>query len=526
MAYLSGDTNLQPLVGNWYAWCHLLAPAPLAMNLAHRYLGTIKSFIRNPQVHGNASRDPSMFGGPFVSLSPDRLDDVVALQQAMERDFSALLAFAGDVKSFNQTLQQEATGHSLDGFYDRLPQSLKGCVELLYDNMNQPRIRFIEELMTGAEFSSRPHQSLLLSNQPEEERDFFLSTPRLPQAGQLLINAPFADPRLDMLARMRTAPADAKEVASALELSEEQARIFSGLCSDEAPKRNSPDHDGGGVRIRYFGHACVMLQTRETTILIDPLMSSNATAADRRFSVCDLPDKIDYVIITHGHQDHLVPEILLQIRHKVDTVVIPRTNSGSLVDPSLKLMFRELGFEKIVTLDPFDEIGVGDGKVVSIPFPGEHCDLDIYSRQGLFVRLGSASILFLVDSHAVCESLYDKIRERIGPVDTVFVGMECDGAPLTWLYGPLMFKPPQRKDDESRCMSSSNADQAFAAIRRFDCKEVYVYAMGQEPWLRFIMGLEYAPDSVQLAECEKLAELCREAGMSFEKLDIAAEMIR
>ena len=48
-------------------------------------------------------------------------------------------------------------------------------------------------------------------------------------------------------------------------------------------------------------------------MVVDPFISSHTTAGDR-FTYVDLPDHLDYCLITHGHQDHVVLESLLQIR--------------------------------------------------------------------------------------------------------------------------------------------------------------------------------------------------------------------
>ena len=42
----------------------------------------------------------------------------------------------------------------------------------------------------------------------------------------------------------------------------------------------------------------------------------------------DLPDVIDYVLITHNHQDHLLFETMLQIRSRIKHVVVPRNGGG------------------------------------------------------------------------------------------------------------------------------------------------------------------------------------------------------
>ena len=96
--------------------------------------------------------------------------------------------------------------------------------------------------------------------------------------------------------------------------------------------------------------------------------------------------------------------------------------------------------------------------------------------------------------------------------------MECHGAPLTWLYGPLLTRPLSRLDDESRRLSASGCERALAIIRQLRCDQVYVYAMGQEPWLRYLMGLEYREDSIQLQESALLVTRCQAEGIISERL--------
>ena len=57
------------------------------------------------------------------------------------------------------------------------------------------------------------------------------------------------------------------------------------------------------------------------------------------------------------------------------------------------------------------------------------------------------------------------------------------------------------------------------------CRSVYIYAMGQEPWMRYLMGLEYQPDSVQLQQAGNFVSRCTEAGLTVEYLKIAKEMM-
>ena len=52
----------------------------------------------------------------------------------------------------------------------------------------------------------------------------------------------------------------------------------------------------------------------------------------------------------------------------------------------------------------------------------------------------------------------------------------------------------------------------------FNPKEVYVYAMGQEPWLEFISTVKYTDESNPIIQSNELIKLCREKGLIAERL--------
>jgi hypothetical protein len=96
----------------------------------------------------------------------------------------------------------------------------------------------------------------------------------------------------------------------------------------------------------------------------------------------------------------------------------------------------------------------------------------------------------------------------------LFLGIECDGTPLSWLYGPLLTKPLNRKLDQSRRLAASNYERGIDIVNRFRCREAYVYAMGKERWLNYIMSIKYTKASNPIEASNRLVEECRSREMS------------
>ena len=522
--YLSPRAKLEPLVGGWYAWPHLLAPHARAMNLLHRQLALLESFVNSPSLHVSASADPMLYGGNFVDLP---IESRTVARQALEdarRERAGELRMAGQIRELDQLVGSFALGQPLDELYARLPEELQGLVEFHYSANGTPFFRLREALMYRSQ-PGAPLQGFMLYPAKDNDRLFFLNTPRL--AGpedSVRWESPFRNPELDMLSRSRRQESSVGDIAAALGLDEQGRKTLARLFTEDGPAPVSPSMTDEGVRIRYFGHACVLVQTKDVSILIDPTFAHERDDDLATLTLSDLPDRIDHVFISHGHQDHLCPEILLQIRPLVHEVVVPQNNPGDVADPSLKLMLRELGYENVRSVEDLDSFDIPGGRVTSIPFPGEHSDLGVYSKSCIHIRLGEQSMMFLVDSDAADPVLYKRIREQVGTVDTLFIGMECEGAPLSWLYGPLLLRPVSRRNDQSRRGKGSGSDRAWAVVEALGCRRAFIYAMGLEPWNRHLLGLDYQSDSIQLKESDLFVARCRAAGIESDRLRGCREM--
>ncbi len=74
-----------------------------------------------------------------------------------------------------------------------------------------------------------------------------------------------------------------------------------------------------GTRITWLGHATVLIQTpKGTTIMIDPFIAQNPKYP-RGYQ---LPEKIDYVLLTHGHGDHISDAVPVATKHGSTVVAI------------------------------------------------------------------------------------------------------------------------------------------------------------------------------------------------------------
>ena len=128
-----------------------------------------------------------------------------------------------------------------------------------------------------------------------------------------------------------------------LSLNDQDAERFRSFLTTDKP-RPYAKYDGDGARWRYFGHACILFETRDVSILMDPVLSYTYESDISRYTYEDLPEVIDYALITHNHQDHILFETLLQLRHRIRNIVVPRNGGGALQDPSLRLLLSSAAF--------------------------------------------------------------------------------------------------------------------------------------------------------------------------------------
>ncbi len=519
--YLRDNIKSEPLINNWYAWFQLYAPATAAMLIANSHLKIMRSYIKSPKLHEIATKDPAMLGGPFIDYEVNKVDEMRALIEYTEQATAMQIQFSVALKELDQLLTEYAFGESLQPLYEKVPGILKGYVELVYDLNNNPSFRLMESLLYYSDIYNDALQSVTLSEINDDHRAFCLSTPRIKNSSQVNLKIPFSNSKLDVLYRSKQQGLTRGELLTLFEdlngLDEDREKFLS-FFSKIPTKKQLLKKDYGATSIRYLGHACLLIEAGDVVILVDPVISYDYETGIERYSYKDLPDKIDYIVITHGHQDHVLLEHLLQLRHKTECVVVPNNNNGALQDPSLKLFFQKFGYQKVIELSEMDSIHFPGGKITGLPFLGEHSDLNIQTKMVHLIELGGKKILCAADSNNMEPQLYAHIKEIVGDIDVLFLGMECAGAPLTWLYGPLLTRSITRQMDQSRRLNGSDYKAAMALIEQFNCQFVYIYAMGQEPWLGYIMSVAYKENSRPIIESDRVIAERREKGLHAERL--------
>jgi L-ascorbate metabolism protein UlaG (beta-lactamase superfamily) len=507
---LADSTAIEPLINNWVAWSDTVSPVPYSMHLLHYQVKTLNSYLSNPEVHAKASRNPKFIGGPFVDIPPERAGEVRELLAATERTQRENIQFATALTEFHNFLTKEAKGQSLEPYYEKKPDALDGYVELVYDYYNHPIVRCFESLLFESPYYNRRAQSLrIFRQQSDDARRFFLNTPRLLEEDQIDWAIPFESSATDTLYRLFTDAQPLGRIREILSLTERDDQRLLPLLTT-APVPPAAKWDGSRVRIRYFGHACVLVEWNGISILTDPWIGVSSEHREvERLSYHDLPEKIDYALITHGHHDHFVLETLLRLRSRIECLVVPRTSGMFYADPSLKLVAQKLGFQNVLAIEPLESIKLPDGEIIAVPFLGEHADL-AHAKTGYVVRAGREQILFAADSNCLDKSMYRHLRKILGQIGTVFLGMECVGAPISWMYGSLLPVKLSHSHDQSRRTRGCDAEAALDLLEAIGGQRVYIYALGSEPWLQYCMGLGPSPDSPQMKETRKVLNEARE----------------
>jgi L-ascorbate metabolism protein UlaG (beta-lactamase superfamily) len=200
----------------------------------------------------------------------------------------------------------------------------------------------------------------------------------------------------------------------------------------------------GDIAVTFVNHATFLIQLCGIAILTDPIWSERASpvtwAGPRRVrrpgvAFDDLP-KIDVVLLSHNHYDHLDLPTLRRLRQTSPPIVLVAAGDGRLVGP--------LGFEDMRELDWWDETPIGDALKMTF-VPAQHS-----SARGLFDRHRSLWGGYVMESlgrriYFGGDSGYSRhfsdIKLRLGTPDIAILGIGAYEP--RWFMKPIHMNPAE-----------------------------------------------------------------------------------
>lgn len=101
------------------------------------------------------------------------------------------------------------------------------------------------------------------------------------------------------------------------------------------------------MKISKHAHSCLLIEEREKIILIDP---GNYTFFDKAIDLEKI-NQLDYLLITHQHQDHMYLPLIQQIISKFPYVQIISNNSVKEILEKENLKVKTIG-DNFITVSP------------------------------------------------------------------------------------------------------------------------------------------------------------------------------
>ncbi len=260
-----------------------------------------------------------------------------------------------------------------------------------------------------------------------------------------------------------------------------------------SPRRGVPvsaiDNDGVALRpatrdaLTWIGHATFLVQLGGRSILIDPVLSPSIAGFIPRNVAPGLDwsalPKIDAVLITHNHRDHMDAATLRKLGPG-PIYVVPRGLGG---------WFGRAGLDRVVEMAWWQQEAIAGLEVTFVP--AQH-----WSRRGVFDTntswwggyvIGHDGLRVYHSGDTGWFSGFAEIGGRCGPIDAAMLPI---GA-----YAPRWFMRPQHIDPEEAVAAFEALGAARFVAMHWGTFKLTDEDLSEPPqWLRHVWARENLPE--------------------------------
>jgi L-ascorbate metabolism protein UlaG (beta-lactamase superfamily) len=160
-----------------------------------------------------------------------------------------------------------------------------------------------------------------------------------------------------------------------------------------------------GIKVTWLGHATFLIETPGgKKVIIDPWVTGNpVTPADKKSF-----DRIDVILCTHGHSDHIGDAAELAKKHNPKVVGIYelcgwlQKHGAKQIAPMNKGGAQQVGDIKVAMVNAFHSSGIEDGG--SVVYGGEPCGYVIEFENGIKIYHAGDTCVF--GDMAIIHDLY------------------------------------------------------------------------------------------------------------------------
>lgn len=203
-------------------------------------------------------------------------------------------------------------------------------------------------------------------------------------------------------------------------------------------KIKNPIRDGVKLSVLWIGHASFLIQIYDKVIMLDPLFTNNVAEALRRWSEPGLDlkylNKLDMILISHSHMDHLSFGSLKEIEEKFPKANLVFPEGAEEYIPDLKFKLNRMKFAQNKPKEYIGEVKVIDSvkitTVAAVHWGGRYgVDGKFWTDKGYsgyIIQYKDVTLYYSCDT-AYDEKLFKFIGENFN-IDLAIVNIiYCDG---------------------------------------------------------------------------------------------------